>query len=317
MRPFRFAAGVPSTATRAKFVDAVREVEALGYSSLMLSDHLVDQFAPISALSVAAAVTSTLRLGTFVFNNDLRHPVVLAQELATLDRLSDGRLEIGIGAGWNKPEYEGAGIPYDPGTVRIDRLAEAVTIMKGLFADGPVDFEGRFYRVKGFEDLPRPLQRPHPPFFIGGGSPKLLRFAAQNAQIVGIAPRVRPDGTADVMGCTLAGSEKKIAIIREAAGARFDQLEINTYPSLSALSAKVTDQARPVAREIAGQIRRRNGIDLSEEDILESPHVFIGSVEGLVEKFQMLRERLGISHIYVGDEYQDFAPVVEHLTGGI
>jgi probable F420-dependent oxidoreductase len=312
MRPFRFAAGIRSTATRAEFVDGVREVENLGYSSLMLSDHLVDQFAPISALGVAAAVTSTLRLGTFVFNNDLRHPVVLAQELATLDRLSDGRLEIGIGAGWNKPEYEGAGIPFDPGSTRIDRLAETVTILKGLFADGPVDFEGRFYRVKGFEDLPRPMQRPHPPFFVGGGSPKLLRFAAQNAQIVGIAPRVRPDGTADVMGCTLAGSEKKIAIIRDAAGQRLDQLEINTYPSFS---AKVTDQARPAAREVADRVRRRYGLDLSEQDILDSPHVFIGSSDALIEKFQMLRERLGISHIFVGEDFRDFAPVVERLSG--
>jgi probable F420-dependent oxidoreductase len=312
MRPFRFAAEVHSTATRAEFVDAVREVEGLGYSSLMMSDHLVDQFAPISALSVAAAVTSTLRIGTFVFNNDLRHPVVLAQELATLDRLSDGRLEIGIGAGWNKPEYEGAGIPYDPGTTRIDRLAEAVTIMKGLFAEGPVDFEGRFYRVKGFADFPRPIQRPHPPFFVGGGSPKLLRFAAQNAQIVGIAPRVLPDGKADVMSCTLAGSEKKIAIIREAAGPRIDQLEINSYPSFS---AKVTDDARPAAREVADRLRSRYGVDLSEQDILDSPHVFIGSVASLVEKFQMLRERLGINHILVGDDYRDFAPVVERLSG--
>src|SRR5712691_2096407 len=312
MKPFRFAAGIRSTDTRAEFVNAVREVERLGYSAIMLSDHLVDQFAPISALSMAAAVTSTLRLGTFVFNNDLRHPVVLAQELATLDRLSDGRLEIGIGAGWNTPEYEGTGIPYDPGATRIDRLAESITIIKGLFADGPIDFEGQFYRVKGFEDLPRPMQRPHPPFFVGGGSPKLLRFAAQNAEIVGIAPRVRPDGTADVLGCTLAGSEKKIAIIREAAGAGFDQLEINTYPSLS---AKVTDQARPAAREVADRIRRRYGVDLSEQDILESPHVFIGSLDGLVEKFQMLRERLGINHIFVGEEYREFAPVVERLGG--
>jgi probable F420-dependent oxidoreductase len=312
MRSFRFAAGIDSTENRAEFVDAVREMERLGYSSLMLSDHLVDQFAPISALSVAAAVTTTLRIGSFVFNNDLRHPVVLAQELATLDRLSDGRLEIGIGAGWNKPEYEGAGIPYDPGSVRIDRLAEAITIMKGLFADGPIDVEGRYYRVKGFEDLPRPVQRPHPPFFIGGGSPKLLRLAAQNAQIVGIAPRVRPDGTADVMGCTLAGSEKKIAIIRGAAGPNFEQLEINTYPSFS---AKVTDQARPAAREVADRIRRRYGIDFSEHDILESPHVFIGSVDGLVEKFRILRERLGISHIFVGEDYRDFGPVVERLSG--
>jgi probable F420-dependent oxidoreductase len=312
MKPFRFAAGIRSSASRAEFEDVVREIERLGYSAMMLSDHLVDQFAPIAALGVAAAVTSTLRLGTFVFNNDLRHPVVLAQELATLDRLSDGRLEIGIGAGWNKPEYEGAGIPYDPGTVRIDRLAESVAIMKGLFADGPVDFQGRFYRVKGFDDLPRPIQRPHPPFFVGGGSPKLLRFAAQNAQIVGIAPRVRPDGKADVIGCTLAGSEAKVAIIREAAGDRFDQLEINTYPSLS---AKVTGQAKPAAGEVQDRIRQRYGIELSEKDILESPHVFIGTVEGLVEKFRMLRERLGISHIFVGEDYRDFSPVVERLAG--
>jgi probable F420-dependent oxidoreductase len=312
MKPFRFAAGIRGSASRAEFEDGVREIERVGYSAMMLSDHLVDQFAPIAALGVAAAVTSTLRLGTFVFNNDLRHPVVLAQELATLDRLSDGRLEIGIGAGWNKPEYEGAGIPYDPGTVRIDRLAESVAIMKGLFADGPIDFQGRFYRVKGFEDLPRPIQRPHPPFFVGGGSPKLLRFAAQNAQIVGIAPRVRPDGKADVIGCTLVGSEAKVAIIREAAGDRFDQLEINTYPSLS---AKVTDQAKPAAGEVQDRIRQRYGIELSEKDILESPHVFIGTVESLVEKFRMLRERLGISHIFVGEDYRDFSPVVERLAG--
>jgi probable F420-dependent oxidoreductase len=314
MKPFRFAAGVRSTDRRAVFVDAVREVEGLGYSSLMLSDHLVDQFAPISALSVAAAVTSTLRIGTFVFNNDLRHPVVLAQELATLDRLSDGRLEIGMGAGWNVPEYEATGIPYDPGATRIDRLAESMTIMKGLFADGPIDFEGRFYKVKGFEDFPRPIQRPHPPFLVGGGSPKLLRFAAQNAQIVGIAPRVLPNGKADVMGCTLAGSEKKIAIIREAAGPRFDQLEINTYPSLS---GKITDQARPAVREVADRLRRRYGVELSEQDILESPHVFIGSVDSLAEKFRMLNERLGINHILVGEDYRDFGPLVERLSGTI
>ena len=312
MKPFRFAAGVRSTSTRAEYVESVREVERLGYSSLMLSDHLVDQFAPISALGVAAAVTTTLRLGTFVFNNDLRHPVVLAQELATLDRLSDGRLEIGIGAGWNKPEYDGAGITYDPGTVRIDRLAESITVMKGVFADGPLDFEGRFYRVKGFEDLPRPVQRPHPPFLLGGGSPKLLRFAAQNAQIVGIAPRVMPDGKADVIGCTLTGSEAKVSIIREAAGARFEELEINTYPSFS---AKVTDQARPAARDVADRINRRYGVAFSDNDILASPHVFIGSVSSLVEKFQMLRERLHTNHIFVGEDFRDFAPIVERLSG--
>jgi probable F420-dependent oxidoreductase len=304
--------GIRSSGNRADFENEVREIERLGYSGLMLSDHLIDQFAPIAALGVAAAVTSRLRLGTFVFNNDLRHPVVLAQELATLDRLSDGRLDIGMGAGWNKREYEGAGIPYDSGTVRIDRLAESIAIMKGLFADGPVDFDGRFYRVKGFENLPRPIQRPHPPFLVGGGSPKLLRFAAQNVQIVGIAPRVLPDGKADLLGCMLAGSEAKVSIIREAAGSRFEQLETNTYPSLS---AKVTDQVLTAAREVQGRIRQRSGIDLTEKDILESPHVFIGTVDSLVEKFLFLRERLSINHIYVGEGYRDFAPVVERLSG--
>ena len=260
MKPFRFAAGIRNTSTRAEFVEGVREVERLGYSSLMLSDHLVDQFGPISALGVAAAVTTTLRLGTFVFNNDLRHPVVLAQELATLDRLSDGRLEIGIGAGWNKPEYDGAGITYDPGTVRIDRLAESITVMKGVFADGPINFQGRCYRVKGFEDLPRPVQRPHPPFLLGGGSPKLLRFAAQNAQIVGIAPRVMPDGQADVMGCTLAGSEAKVSIIREAAAARFEELEINTYPP-----------SRPGSRIRRGLRRARSPTELGGATVWNFP----------------------------------------------
>src|SRR2546428_12657740 len=160
MKPFRFAAGIRGSETRAEFVSAVREVERLGYSALMLSDHLVDQFAPISALGVAAGVTSTLRLGTFVFNNDLRHPVVLAQELATLDQLSDGRLEIGMGAGWNVPEYESAGIPYDARSVRIDRLAEALRAMQHLSSAGPTNSEARFYRVRGFAALPRPIPRP-------------------------------------------------------------------------------------------------------------------------------------------------------------
>ena len=311
MRPFRFAAGIRHTTNRTEFIDQVRAIEDLGYDALMLSDHLVDQFAPIAALGVAAAVTTRLRLGTFVFNNDLRHPVVLAQEMATLDRLSGGRLELGIGAGWNVPEYESTGIRFDPGEVRIDRLGEAVSILKGVFSDGPVDFQGRFYQVKGLGDLPRPVQRPHPPFFIGGGSPKLLRFAAQNAQIVGIAPRVLKDGKADIKGCMLEGSARKVQIIREAAGERVAELEINTYPSLG---SKVTDDPSGSARELRERGRLR-GVELSEGEILDSPHVFVGTVDGLVEKFQRLREQLGINHFFVGEDYREFAPVVDRLRG--
>lgn len=312
MKPFRFVAGIRSSGTRSEYIAQAQEIERLGYDALMLSDHLVDQFAPISALGLVAGVTTKLRLGSFVFNNDLRHPVVLGQELATLDRLSDGRVIVGIGAGWNIPEYESIGLSYDAGTVRIDRLAEAVTVLKNVFGHGPVDFHGRYYRLKGLADLPRPVQRPHPPFLIGGGSPKLLRLAAREADIVGIAPRVLPNGMADIPGCTLAGSARKIAIIREAAADRWDSLDINTYPSFS---AKVTDSARPAARAVADRVRSRYGIDLTEDDVLDSPHVFIGSVDGLVEKFQRLRETLGTNHIMVGEDWEEFAPVVERLRG--
>lgn len=261
---------------------------------------------------MAAAVTDRLRLGSFVFNNDLRHPVVLAQELASLDRLSEGRLEVGIGAGWNIPEYDAAGIAFDPGTVRIDRLSEAVSVLKGLFSDGPVDAQGRFYRVKGFAEFVRPLQRPHPPLFIGGGSPRLLRLAAREADIVGLAPRVGADGLADVRGAMLQGTREKVGIIREAAAERFEQLEINTYPSLG---SAVTDDARVAAGAVAERLRRRYRVDLSQDEILGSPHVFIGSIDGLAEKFQSLREGLGISYIFVGDEFREFAPLVERLSG--
>lgn len=312
MRPFRFAAGIRTPATRLEFTQEVQEIERVGYDALVLSDHLVDQFAPISALGMAAAVTSRLGLGTFVFNNDLRHPVVLAQELATLDRLSDGRLLVGIGAGWNVPEYESIGIPYDAGTVRIDRLAEAITVLKSVFADGPVDFHGCYYRVSGLADLPRPAQRPHPPFLLGGGSPKLLRLAGREAQIVSIAPRVLADGTADIQSCTLAGNAAKIALIRESAGDRFPSIDINTYPSLG---AKLTDSSRSAAREVGSRLRSRYGVDLSEDDVLASPHVFIGSVDSLVEKFQRLRETLRINHIMVGENWPEFVPIVERLRG--
>lgn len=312
MRPFRFAAAIGSPRSRPDFIHEVREIERVGYDAVVLSDHLLDQFGPISALGLAAGVTSRLGLGTFVFNNDLRHPVVLAQELATLDRLSDGRVFIGIGAGWNVPEYESIGIPFDAGSVRIDRLAEAITILKGVFADGPFDFDGRFYTVKGLADLPRPLQRPHPPFLLGGGSPKLLRLAAREAQVVSIAPRVLADGTADVLGCTLAGNSRKIALIRDAAGDRFQSIDINTYPSLG---AKLTDSSRSAAAEVATRLRNRFHVDLSEEDVLDSPHVFIGSVDSLVEKFQRLRETLSINHIMVGEHWQDFVPIMERLRG--
>ena len=173
-RPFRFGVAVQGSKSRIAWIGIARRAAELGYSTLLMPDHLGDHFSPIPALVAAADVTSTLRVGSFVCDNDFRHPAMLAKETATLDVLSGGRLELGLGAGWMKPEYEQAGIPFERASVRIERMAEAIQIMKGLFADGPVDFAGRYYTVTGLEGFPKPTQRPHPPLYIGGGGQRHL-----------------------------------------------------------------------------------------------------------------------------------------------
>jgi probable F420-dependent oxidoreductase len=263
----------------------------------------------VPAMATIAAATEKLRIGTFVFNNDLRHPAVLAQDLATLDVLSDGRLEIGIGAGWNEPEYAATGIPFEPVGTRVGRLTEGVAVLKGLFADGPFTFKGRHYSITEMDGRPKPVQRPHPPFLIGGGGRRLLEFAGREANIVGVAPRIK--GTrGDPLSITATATAEKVEWVRHAAGDRFDEIELNAYPSLS--QPIVTDDARGEAARVAARLRDR--ADLSVDEILDSPHIFIGSIEGLVEKFRTMRERFGISSIMVGD-VDELAPVVERLAG--
>lgn len=278
---------------------------------LIFSDHLLDQLAPVPAMATVAAATEKLRVGTFVLNNDLRHPVVLAQELASLDLLSEGRLEIGIGAGWNQPEYEQSGIAIDPIGKRISRMEEAITVLKGLFADGPFSFRGKHYTVTDMEGGPKPVQKPHPPFLVGGGGRRVLGIGAREAQIVGLAPRAGAAGGPDVASALLPATEEKIGWIREAAGDRLAELEINTYPGLG--QPLITDQDRPALEELAARIATGYGVELAVEDLRESPHVFIGTVDYLVEKFQRLRETLGISQIMVGP-IDVLAPVVERLA---
>jgi probable F420-dependent oxidoreductase len=285
----------------------------LGYNALVLSDHLLDQFAPVPALATVAAATTELRIGTFVFNNDLRHPAVLAQELATLDVLSDGRLEIGLGAGWNRPEYEQSGIPMDPAGKRVGRMQEAVRVLKGLFADGPFSFQGEHYTITAMEGGPKPVQKPHPPFLIGGGGRRVLSFGAREAQVVGLAPRVGGSGGADVPSALLPGTAEKIGWIREAAGDRLSEIEINTYVGLG--KPLITDDDRPHLEELAARFQSRYGVELSIEQLRESPHVFIGTVDYLVDKIRNLRETLGISSVMVGP-IDELAPVVERLAGG-
>ncbi len=314
MRPFRFLATVDGYPSFAELTAQARKAEAIGCSALVLPDHLVDQYAAVPLLAMVAAATERLRVGTFVLNACLRHPAVLAHDLATLDVLSGGRLEIAMGAGWNKPEFDAIGIPFDPVGVRIARLTEAVAVLKGCFADGPFSFAGEHFTITEHDGIPKPAQRPHPPIFLGGGGKRLLTLAAREAQIVGLAPRLvqsdRP--RVDAWSLTAEATEQKIEWIREAAGDRFDDLELNSYPSGGPML--ITDQPRAEARRRADRIREQTGVELTVDQILDSPHVFVGSVKDLTRKFTDLRSRFGISSFLI-DDLDALAPVVAELAG--
>jgi len=317
MRAFRFLGiAAPDILDATRLAATARRAESVGYSALVLPDHLIEQHAPIPVLAVVAAVTERLRIGTFVLNVGLRHPAVLAQDLASLDVLSGGRLEIGIGAGWNRPEYDAIGLPFEPVGVRISRLAEAIAVFKGCFADGSFSYAGEHYTITDFDGRPKPKQQPHPPIFIGGGGRRVLTLAGAQAQIVGLAPRLLPGDqtrpTVDPRSITIAAAEEKIGWIRDAAGDRFDQIELNTYPSGGPIM--VTNRARAEAQERIDRLRQRTGMELTATEFLESPHVFVGSVQELTDKFLELRERLGISSFMI-DDIDALAPVVENLAG--
>jgi len=311
-RPFRFLAEARAIATGRELAETARSAESIGIDVLVLPDHLIGQLAPIPALATIAAATQHLRVAAFVLNNDLRHPAVLAQDLASLDVLSEGRLEIAIGAGWNQPEYAAIGLPFDPTPVRQARLREAITVLKGCFGPEPFSFSGQHYTITDYDAAPKPTQQPHPPFFIGGGGRATLTLAGQQAQTVGLAPRIRSDAMVDPRSLTLAATAEKIGWVREAAGDRFAELEINIYPSGSPVI--VTERPRPEAESLAHRLQARTGAAISADELLESPHIFIGSIEGLTEKFLRLREELGISSVMIG-EIGELAPIVELLAG--
>ena len=311
-RPFRFLADARGIASLAELTETVRRAEAIGIDTLVVPDHLIPQLAPVPAMAAIAAISDRLRISAFVLNNDLRHPAVLAQDLASLDVLSGGRLDVAIGAGWNKPEYEAIGVSFDPTPVRQARLAEAIAVLKGCFGDGPFSYSGEHYTITDYDAQPKPVQRPHPPFLIGGGGRRTLTLAGREAQIVGLAPRILPNGAGDPRSVTFDANREKIDWVREAAGDRFDQLELNVYPSMTGIS--VTDAPLREARELAANLTQRSGVEVSAEELLGAPHIFINTVEGFVEKFRRMRDELGISSIMVG-EVDELAPVVERLAG--
>jgi probable F420-dependent oxidoreductase len=300
---------IRTTGSRDEWTDKARKLEALGYSMLGVPDHLADMIAPMPALAAAAAVTARLRVGTMVLNNDLRHPVLVAREAATLDLLSRGRFELGLGAGHMKSEYDQAGLRFDAGATRVERLAESVVVVKRLLSGEEVTFAGRHYNVTGHRIYPSPVQHPHPPILIGGNGRRLLTLAAQEADIVALTGiTFRSGGTQpDVSAFRAAAVDERLRLIRDAAGARWDRLELNALVQ----HVVVTDDRRRAASELAARWP-----SISADDILGSPHVLLGTVDQLVDDLKMRRERWSISYYSIFEPFVDaFAPVVARLAG--
>lgn len=305
-KPFRFGAFAYRTTSGHEWTEVARRIEALGFSTLAMPDHFLNPLTPMPALAAAAAVTSTLRIAAIVFANDYRHPALLAKEAATLDLLSDGRFEFGIGAGWLQKEYDQAGIRFDPAGVRIARMQEALDIIKRLWGADPVTHHGAHYTIEGLTGLPKPVQQPHPPIFIGGTGKRMLQLAAREADIVGLLPKNLPQGGHDWLGSTLDVLQQQAEWVREAAPERHAALEC----SYVAFRAIVTDSPRTAA----GAARGAYG--LTPEQMLASPDFLIGSVDAIVDQLQERRERFGISYIEVDEAEADaFAPVIARLAG--
>ena len=306
--PFRFGLQLSSAAGAAEWRRVARDAEALGYSTLFVPDHFDDQFGPLVALTVAAEATSTLRVGALVLGNDYRHPVVVAKELATLDVLSGGRLEVGLGAGWMTSDYEASGIVLDPPATRIARMAESLEVITALWSGEPVTFSGAHYRITGLTGTPRPVQRPHPPIIVGGGGRRVLSLAARCADIVGVNPSLAAGAVGpEVVATTTAEHyDERVAWVREAAGDRADELELQCLTFL----VQVVDD-REVA--IAGLAEL---FSFDPAVVARSPVALVGTVEEIVATLEERRRRFGFSYVVVHEaEMEAFAPVVAALAG--
>jgi probable F420-dependent oxidoreductase len=307
-RPFRFGVQASGSLTGTAWKELARRVESNGYSTLTMPDHFDDQLAPVPALTAAAAVTDTLRVGALVWDNDYKHPLVLAKELATMDVLSDGRVEIGLGAGWMIADYEQSGMPYDRAGVRIDRFVEGLAVIKGLMGPDPFSFEGQHYRITAHNGTPKPIQGPCPPILIGGGGKRVLSIAAREADIVGINATM----SAGVIGpqafdtMTASAVDEKVAIVRDAAGSRWADIELN----IRAFLVNIADDARAAAEGIAGML------GVTAEQVEETPFALVGPTSKIVDDLLERREHWGFSYVIVGmNDVESFAPVVAALNG--
>ncbi len=307
-RRFRFGIQLTTATSGADGAAQARRAEELGYDTFFLPVHFGDQLAPGPALMAAADATTELKVGALVFDNDYKHPVVLAKELATIDVLSGGRLEVGIGAGWMQSDYDQSGIPMDPPGVRVSRMEEGIAVIKGCFAPGPFSYQGEHYTITDYDASPKPTQTP-PPFLIGGGAKRVLSIAAREAQIVGINPSIhsgRVDAAAAQNGAA-EETDKKLAWVKEAAGDRYADLEINMLQ----FAGIITDDRKGTAEVMAPLFA------LPPDELSTYPHVCIGTVEEIMESLEERRARWDVSYIVFqgGDIMEAMAPVVAKLRG--
>jgi probable F420-dependent oxidoreductase len=304
-RRFRFGVQHYPASSRSDWQEKARRAEALGYDTLLMPDHIGQGgLAWGPALMAVADVTSTLRIGTLVLANDFRHPALLASEAATVDLLSNGRLELGLGAGWDQRDYHCAGIKFDNPSVRIARLQESLQIVKALFSGSATSFEGNHYCIRELEPAPVPYLVPHPPIMIGGGGPRILSIAAREADIVSVMPEgIGGDRFPDLTDQAML---RAIERVRIAAGDRWVDLEINTLIQRFI----VTDDPHSSASELS----QLSGLTIDQ--VLASPWALIGTIEEIVEKMNDRRERFGLSYYVVPGWHMDaFAPVVARLKG--
>lgn len=316
MKPFRFGViGITPLPTMNDWIDRARRTEALGYSTLHLTDHFDrSPVAPLPMIAALAAHTSSLTLGTLVLDNDFRHPAVLAKELATVDLITGGRLEVGLGAGWMTDDYEVSGIPFDTAGVRIEKLGETLQILDGVLRGEPTTFAGRFYRVSALRSVPAPTSQPRPRLVVGGGGDRVLRLAARHADVVSVNWNIGAGRVGDeaVRSGGWLETAHKLDVIRHTARDRFADLELHLVGYLTAVTNGTTAETEDAVRRF---ITARS-LGIAPDDVVQSPHCLVGSANEVVERLVRLREELGFSYVTVYDTAMDeFAPVVAALAG--
>ena len=308
MQPFRFAVYTNNSDEADRGTAFARRSEELGYAALYVTDHLHRQLAPTAALAAAAAVTRTLRIGPYVFANDFRHPLIVAREAATLDRLSGGRLDLGLGAGWKRGDYRQLGISYDAPGVRIARMIESLDIIKRLLRGEDVTHRGRFYQLEGARVQPEPIQQPHPPIMLGGGGPRMLAVAAREAQIVSFVPQFSTTGRPMLRHATESALDSRVAVVRRAAGAaRFDDLTLDVFVG----DAGIVGGPQPLSSSLAALLKSA-GPALAGG----SPYLLYGTIDQVREAMLRRRERTGVSSYGIPARVMEsFAPIVASLAG--